>query len=78
MNARILKTKYYPAAWVFRFPPIKPGTIVPVVEATNIPDQGTYWVNTPELADDAYGILLYPGDYELILSSEVNQAIGIK
>jgi hypothetical protein len=66
LQARLLVEKQYPAAWVFTFEPLKAGTIVPVVRATNIPGDGMYWINTPELKDDAYGILLYPGEYELI------------
>lgn len=66
MEARLLKTCAYPAAWVFNYPPIEAGTVVPVVPATNIPDADCYWVNTDELKDDAYGILLRPGDYELL------------
>lgn len=66
MKAKLLTTRHYPAAWVFRYAPIPAGTIVPVVPATNLPGKGRYWVNTDELKDDAYGILLEPGDYELM------------
>lgn len=68
MKVKLLKKCHYPAAWVLNFPPIEAGTIVPVVPATNIPggSHGKYWINTPELEDDAYGILIHPGDYELI------------
>lgn len=66
MKARLLIDAHYPAGWVFKFKPIPAGTIVPVVPATNIPDKNCLWANTDELKDDAYGILLRPGDYELI------------
>lgn len=66
MKAKLLIDAHYPAGWVFTFKPIPAGTIVPVEKATNIPGKGNYWVNTPELKDDAYGILLRPGDYELV------------
>lgn len=66
LQAKLLVDKHYPAAWVFTLQPLKAGTVVPVVKANNIPGEGMYWVNTPELKDDAYGILLYPGEYELI------------
>jgi hypothetical protein len=71
MRAKLLKDKYYPAAWVFTFAPLKAGTIVPVVPATNMPQNGAgehirYWVNTPELEHDAYGIGLYDGDFQLL------------
>ena len=66
MKARLLTEKCYPAGWVFNFKPLQPGAIVPVVPADNIPGEGLYWVNTPELENDAYGILLQPGEYELI------------
>ena len=66
MKAKLLKTVKYPAAWVLAFPDIEEGTIVPVVPANNIPEPDCYWVNTVELEDDPYGILLRPGDYKLI------------
>jgi len=71
MNARLLKDKHYPAAWVFSFPPIRAGTVVPIIPATNQPQDGQgrhirYWVNTPELTDDPYGIGLYDGDFEIL------------
>jgi hypothetical protein len=61
---RLLVKKHYPAGWVLDFPPLEKGDVVPVVPATNIPTPQCWWVNTPELRDDAYGILLYPGEYE--------------
>lgn len=73
MNVRLLKEKRYPAAWVFCHPPLQPGTVVPVVPASNIPQAGDairYWVNTPDLEDDAYGIGLYDGDFEVVKSRE--------
>ena len=45
------------------------GTIVPVIPATNQPKGGDnirYWIDTPELRDDCYGIGLYDGDFELL------------
>ncbi len=66
MKAKLLKDCHYPAAWVFRFKPIKAGTVVPVIPASNIPGKGRYWINTVELQNDPYGILLEPGDYEVI------------
>lgn len=71
LRARLLRDKHYPAGWVFNFSPLKAGTIVPVVFASNMPQNGQgehirYWVDTPELRDDAYGIGLYDGDFELI------------
>lgn len=66
MKARLLVEKFYPAGWVFTFKPLQPGEVVPVVLATNLPGVGRYWINTPELEDDAYGILLEPGEYELV------------
>lgn len=68
--AKLLTDKSYPAAWVFAVSSIKAGTVVPVARATNQPDgRGEYiryWINTPELEDDAYGIGLYDGEFELI------------
>jgi hypothetical protein len=72
MYARLLTEKRYPAAWVFSFAPLAAGSVVPVVPATNQPQAGDairYWVNTPELAEDAYGIGLYDGDFELVDSA---------
>jgi len=71
MRARVLMRKHYPAAWVFNFPPIEPGTVVPVVPAHNQPQTGEglhirYWINTPELENDAYGIGLCDGEFELV------------
>jgi len=65
MIVKLLVDKHYPAAWVMQWPPLKAGTVVPVVEATNLPGTGRYWVNTSELEHDAYGILLSPGEYEI-------------
>ncbi len=71
LKAKLLVTKRYPAAWVFNYPAIPAGTVVPVVYAANQPQNGAgdhirYWINTPELVDDAYGIGLYDGEFELI------------
>ena len=66
MKVKLLVVKAYPAAWVFNFPKLQPGAIIPVVPATNLPGKDQYWVNTPELKDDAYGILLRPGEYEIV------------
>jgi len=63
-HVTLTKDAHYPASWVFNFEPIPAGTVVPVVPANNLPDcEGKYWVNTPELENDPYGILLLPGDY---------------
>lgn len=65
MKVKLLVDKHYPAPWVFNFKPIKAGTIVPVVPANNLPgSNGKYWINTEKLKNDAYGILLLPGEYE--------------
>jgi hypothetical protein len=71
LKAKLLVDKHYSANWVFSFPPLKAGTIVPVVFAHNQPQDGPgehirYWINTPELEDDAYGIGLYDGEFELV------------
>ena len=66
IKVRLLVEKRYPAAWVFNFKPLQVGAIVPAVPASNLPGKGRYWINTAELRDDAYGILLEPGEYEII------------
>jgi hypothetical protein len=71
LKARLLKDKRYPAPWVseIAFPPYKAGTVVPVLAALTISDAGDairYWIDTPELEDDSYGIGLYDGDFELV------------
>ena len=67
MNVKLLVDKHYPASWVMSVPPILAGTIVSVVEATNLPRHDKqYWIDTPDLQDDAYGILLRPGEYEIV------------
>lgn len=67
-QVKLLRDMHYPASWVFNFPPLKAGTVVPVVLAANIPQDSPkavrFWVNTPELKDDAYGIGLCDGDFE--------------
>jgi len=66
LYAKVLTEKHYPAGWVFKYPPIEAGAIVEVVKADNLPDDDCYWINTEELKDDAYGILLRPGEYEIM------------
>ena len=69
MNVKLLKDAHYPAGWVIQWKPIRKGTIVPAVPASNLPDckaKGLLWINTPELKDDAYGILLSREDYEIV------------
>ena len=48
------------------------GQIVEVIPATNMPDdyQPAYWIAEPGMEDHAYGILLSPGDYELVEEEE--------
>ena len=72
MYAKLLVDKHYPAAWVLTFPPIKAGTIVPVVPATNLPKESNidYWITANGLEDDPYGIGIGPGDYELMEDSD--------
>ena len=65
MKAKLLKDIEYPAPWS-RSCEYKAGNIAPVIPASNQPGDDKYWINTPELTDDLYGVLLYPGDYELI------------
>lgn len=70
-NVRLKRDARYPAHWVSvsAFPPYKAGTVVPVVPATNQPDcesKGLVFINTPELKDDCYGILLDSTDYDRI------------
>lgn len=64
---RLLVDVHYPAAWVMTFPPFRAGTVVPVIRADNIPqnspDAIRYWIDTPELQDDAYGVGLRDGDF---------------
>lgn len=73
MKARLLVKKHYSANWVMAFPPIPAGTVVPVVEATNIPQEGDairFWIATPELANDPYGVGLYDGEFELLVDDD--------
>jgi hypothetical protein len=77
--ARLKTEKHYPAGWVFRFNPFPRGALVPVVEATNIPRENgalCYWVNTPELENDCYGVLLHPGEFELVQVIEEQARAG--
>lgn len=48
---------------------IKEGEIVPVVEATNLPENPSgkmYWVMDDRFKNCLYGMLLEPGDYTII------------
>jgi hypothetical protein len=70
-HVRLLVDKSYPATWVLTFPPIKAGSVVPVTRATNQPQDGQgrsvrFWVDTPELQDDASGIGLYDGEFQIV------------
>lgn len=63
-QVKLLVDVKYSANWVFNGPAYSAGTVVPVIPANNLPDSdGKYWINTPELVDDSYGILLEKGDY---------------
>ena len=53
----------YPAPWAHGAPVYRKGEVVPVVPATNAPSYA-FWIDTPELKDDPYGMGLEPGDYE--------------
>lgn len=73
MKARLLVQKSYPAAWVIRTAPIPAGEVVPVVRAdpallVGSSDEGKecYWVNNEALRGDAHGVLLRPGEYEIV------------
>lgn len=65
MQVRLLCDVKYPAPWC-RGPRYRKGMIVPTAPANNIPGIGRLWVDTPELKDDCYGILLDPEDYEVV------------
>ncbi len=73
-KVKLLRDIHYPASWVTfaQLTPLKAGTVVPVELATNIPQDSPrairYWVNTPELKDDAYGVGLCDGDFEEIIN----------
>ena len=70
MKAKLLHDVYAAPHWVIPRPVIKAGTIVPIEVATNQPqdkpDSIRYWVWTPELQNDPYGVGLCDGDFELI------------
>lgn len=73
VRVRLLKDSSHSYNMPMR-PTYKAGEIVPVIPARNIPQSGPhsggawgpirYWLDTPELKDDAYGVGLYDGDYE--------------
>ena len=66
MMTVILRTgASYPAPWA-RGPKYQQGATVPLIPATNMPAEygECYWIATPELENDCYGILLRPEDYE--------------
>ena len=69
MKIKLLKDAQYPAGWAFPGTVHHAGDIVEAIPANNIPDhdkRGLLWINSPELADDAYGVLVETGDYEVI------------
>ncbi len=65
MKIKLLTNKKYPASWVFNAPAYKAGEIVEAVEAKNLP-YGGYWIDTPELKDDCYGIHVDKEDCEVV------------
>jgi hypothetical protein len=68
MKVKLLHDVRYPAAWAPNAPHYSAGDIVPVVPATNQPDfkaKGLMFIDTPELADDCYGILISSSDYTI-------------
>jgi hypothetical protein len=66
MKVKLLTDVQHPALWVFNGPKYSAGTVVPVIPANNQPGEGKFWIDTPELQDDCYGILLEPGEYEIV------------
>ena len=69
MKVKLLHSVRYSPNWVFNVPPIPEGAIVPVIPATNQPDyesKGLVWIDTDDLKDDPYGILLDKTDYEIV------------
>ena len=66
MKAKLLKDRHYPAPWVNWPHEYNAGNVVPVIPAYNQPGNDKYWIDTPELRNDPYGVLLYPGDFEIV------------
>jgi len=70
MKVKILRTVYTAPPWVMPRPTLEIGTVVPVVPATNIPQDSPtairYWVDLPEMRDDPYGTGLCDGDFEKV------------
>lgn len=68
MRVRLLREITYNVPWApNKYGPYAAGTVVPVIPAYNQPKgEGhiRYWLDTPEIKDDPYGIGLYDGDFE--------------
>jgi hypothetical protein len=59
--------------WTRHIKPLPAGRVVSVVPANNLPYEDCFWVDTPELEHDPYGILLVPGDYQLLDEAGENE-----
>ncbi len=69
MRARLLRDTRPIAHWITNGPFYPAGAIVPVIPASNITQDGDairFWIDTPELQDDPYGMGLYDGDFEIL------------
>ena len=69
MKARLLKhLRYKDQVSAGRGPQYAKGTIVPVIPASNLPADSAikFWIDTPELLDDPYGMGLYTDDFVLV------------
>lgn len=72
MKVKLLTDVTTPQPWVGsnRKTKYKAGTVVNVMPADNIPQDGPdpirFWVDEPEVAESAYGIGLCDGDFELV------------
>ena len=69
MKVKLTRGVKYPAPWAFGAPSYPKGAIVRVIPANNQPNyqnEGKVFIDTPELKDDCYGILLDKSDYEIV------------
>ncbi len=73
-TVRLLRDVSAALPWDRRRPAYLAGAVLPVIPATNQPqdrpDAIRYWVDTPELEGDCYGLGLIDGDFTLLADGE--------
>lgn len=66
MRIKLLETQVHPAHWVPNRPRYQAGTELNAIPVTNLAYEGAVWLDTPELKDCPYGMLVHRHAYEII------------